>query len=147
MKSILMVALMLMTGSLPAWAALGNDIASVDADAQVLHGQHKMVAKVGYNLHQITTPDGSVVNEFVSPAGTVFGISWQSHSMPNLTQLLGSHMTDLQQGERTHVVPRRAVTIQTDDFVFSSIGHMRSFRGRAYVRSLVPSNVKAEVVQ
>ena len=147
MKSILTVLLMLMMGSLPAWAALGDIESSVNSDAQALGGQHRMVAKVGYNLHQITAADGSVVNEFVSPTGIVFGISWQGHFVPNLQQLLGSHMTDLQQGQRAHVVPRRAVTIQTDDFVFTSVGHLRNFRGRAYVPSLVPANLPAEVVQ
>jgi len=138
---------MLMMGSLPAWAALGSDVASVESDAQVLHGQHVMVAKVGYNLHQITLQDGSAVNEFVSPAGIVFGVSWTGHFMPNLHQLLGSYITNLQQGQRTQVVPRRAVTIQGDNFVFSSMGHARFFRGRAYVPGLVPANLTAEVVQ
>jgi len=147
MKSILAVLLMLMMGSLPAWAALGDDVSSVNSDVQALRGQHRMVVKVGYNLHQITTPDGSVVNEFVSPAGTVFGVSWQGHFMPNLQQLLGTYLTNLQQGQRTQVVRRRAVTIQGDNFVFSSVGHLRSFRGRAYVPGLVPANLTPEVVQ
>jgi len=147
MKSILTALLMLMMGSVPAWAALGSDVSSVNADAQVLGGQHIMVAKVGYNVHQITHADGSVVNEFVSPAGIVFGVSWTGHFMPNLQQLLGSYMTNLQQGQRTQWVRRRAVTIQGDNFVFSSMGHARFFRGRAYVPGLVPANLTAEVVQ
>ncbi|MGA2986794.1 MAG: DUF2844 domain-containing protein [Terriglobia bacterium] len=146
MKSIFAVLLMLM-GSVPAWAALGDNIASVNSDAQVLGGKHQIVAKVGYNLHQITMADGSVVNEFASPAGTVFGVSWQGHFMPNLQQLLGTYMTNLQQGQRTQAVRRRAVAIQGDNFVFSSMGHMRSFRGRAYVPGLVPANLTPEVVQ
>jgi len=147
MKSILTVLLMLMMGSLPAWAALGSDVSSVDSDAQVLRGQHIRLAKVGYNLHQITTPDGSVVNEFVSPAGTVFGVSWNGHFAPNLQQLLGTYMTNFQQGQRTQYVRRRAVTIQGDNFVYSSFGVGRNFRGRAYVPGLVPANLTAEVVQ
>jgi hypothetical protein len=147
MKRILTILLMLMMGSIPAWAALGDDVSSVDSDAQVLRGQHVMVAKVGYNLHQITTAEGSVVNEFVSPAGVVFGVSWQGHSLPNLQQLLGIHLVDLQQGQRTNVARRRAVTIEGDDFVFSNIGHSRFFRGRAYVPSMIPLNITAEVVQ
>ncbi|MGO8816188.1 MAG: DUF2844 domain-containing protein [Terriglobia bacterium] len=147
MKSTFAVLLMLLMGSVPAWAALGENVASVDTDVQVLGGQRAMIAKEGYNLHQITMKDGSVVNEFVSPAGYVFGVSWRSHFMPNLQQLLGSHMADLQQGQRTNVVPHRAVTIQTDNFVFSSFGHMRSFRGRSYVPGLVPANLTPEVVQ
>ncbi|HLX69695.1 MAG TPA: DUF2844 domain-containing protein [Verrucomicrobiae bacterium] len=147
MKRILTVLLMLMAGSLPAWAALGGTAASVESDAQVLGGQHKMIAKVGYNLHQITRSDGSVVNEFVSPAGVVFGVSWQGHSLPNFSQVLGAHLSDFQNGQRTNVVPRRAVTIQTGDFVLISIGHDRYFRGRAFVRSQIPSNLTPEVVQ
>jgi len=147
MKSILTFLLMLIMGSVPAWAALGGDVSSVNSDVQVLGGQHVMVAKVGYNLHQITRPDGSVIKEFASPAGVVFGISWQGHFVPNLQQLLGTYMTNFQQGQRVQVVRRRAITIEGDNFVFSSMGHMRSFRGRAYVPGLVPASLTAEVVQ
>jgi hypothetical protein len=147
MKRILTVLLMLMASGLPAWAALGDNVSSVDSDAQVLRGQHVMVARVGYSLHQITSPDGSVVNEFVSPAGAVFGISWTGHFAPNLHQLLGTYMTNFQQGQVTQRVPRRSITIQGDNFVFSSVGHLRSFRGRAYVPGLVPANLTPEVVQ
>jgi len=138
---------MLVVGSLPAWGALGGNISSVDADTQALAGKHLMVSKAGYDLHQITTTDGSVVNEFVSPAGVVFGISWQGHSLPNLSQLLGAHLADFQAGRRTNLIPRRGVTVQTDDFVLTNIGHQRSYRGRAYVPSLIPANLTPEVVQ
>jgi hypothetical protein len=87
------------------------------------------------------------VNEFVSPAGLVFGISWQGHHVPNLSQLLGSYIVNFQQGQRTQVVPRRAVTVQGDNFVLSSMGHMLNFRGRAYVPGLIPANLAVEVVQ
>ncbi len=147
MKSILAVLLLLTMGSLPAWAALGDNVSSVNSDLKVLGGQRHVVLNAGYELHQITTPDGSVVKEFVSPGGVVFGISWQGHSMPNLQQLLGSYMKEVQQAQRTQIVRRRAVLIQTDHFVFSSSGHLRSFRGRAYLPSLVPGNVRPEVVK
>jgi hypothetical protein len=147
MKSILMVLLMLAMGSLPAWAALGGNESSVNSDVQALGGQHSVVARVGYNLHQITASDGSVVNEFVSPAGVVFGISWQGRSLPNFSQLLGAHLADLQNGRRTNVVPRRSVTVQAGDFVLTSIGHGRYFRGRAFVPSMIPANLTPEVVR
>jgi len=147
MKKIFAVLVMLMMGSLPAWAALGSDEASVLSDAQALRGQHALVAKAGYNVHQITMPDGGVVKEFVSPAGTVFAVSWKTHFMPNLPQLLGTYMTNLQQGQRTRVVPRRAVTIQGDNFMFTSFGLTGSFHGSAYVPSLVPANLTMQGVQ
>ena len=147
MKRNLALLVILMMGSTRAWAALGNNVASVDADAQAFRGEHVVVAKAGYNLHQITFSDGSVVKEFVSPAGTVFAVAWQGHFIPNLQQLLGAYVTNLQQDQRTRVIPRRGVTIQGSDFVFTSFGLNRSFRGRAYVPSLVPANLTMEVVQ
>jgi len=147
MKRKLAVLTMLMMASTPAWAALGNNAASVDADAQAFGGQHAIVAKAGFNLHQITLQDGSTVNEYVSPAGTVFAISWKSHFMPNLNQLLGSYISNLQQGQRTQWIRRRAITIQGDNFVFTSFGRMGSFQGRVLVPSLLPANITAAVVQ
>jgi hypothetical protein len=147
MKSILRVVLMLLVASVPAWAALGDSVSSVDTDTQALNGTHVMVAKVGYNLHQITMKDGSVVNEYASPAGVIFGVSWRSHITPNLSFLLGTYYTNYQQGTVVRRIPRRAITIEGDNFVFSSAGHMRSFSGRAYVPGLVPANLTAEVVQ
>jgi len=147
MKWILAVLCLLVMGSIPAWAALGDNVASVISDAQAMGGQHRLLAREGFSLHQITMADGSVVNEYVSPAGMVFGVSWQAHSIPSMQQLLGSYMPNLQQGQRTHVIPRRAVTVEGDNFVFSSVGHARFFKGRAYVPGLVPANLTPEVVQ
>jgi hypothetical protein len=136
-----------MLGSVPAWAALGEAESSVDADVQVMGGQHIMKAQVGYKVHQITGADGSVVSEFVSPVGLVFGVSWTGHGVPNLPQLLGNYMTNFQQGKVIQRIPRRAITIQGDNFVFSSVGHLRFFHGRAYVPGLVPPSLTPEVVQ
>ena len=147
MLRILAVLLVLMTGSLPAWAALGDDVSSVDSDLRVLGGQRHIMAYSRYSLHQITTTNGSIVKEFVSPAGKVFGVSWQGNSMPNLQQLLGSYMTEVQRAERTQIVRRRSVLIQTNDLEFYSIGHLRSFQGHAYVPGLIPSDVTPEVVK
>ena len=146
MKSILRVLLMLSLGSVPAWAALGGSVATVTADVQAFNGQHQLFSKVGYNLHQITTR-GGVVNEFVSSNGTVFGVSWQGQFHPDFRQLLGTHLTDLQSGQRINAVGRRGVTIQNTDFVLVNVGHGHFFRGRAYIPSLVPANLTAEVVQ
>ena len=133
----------------PAQAVLGELEASVNTDQQALHGSHKEEAREGYKVHQITASDGSVVKEFVSPGGLVFEITWQARQMPNLQQLLGANMTELQTALQSN--PRRhsrgALIVRTDKLVFVSGGHMRSFHGYAYVPSLVPSNVSPEAVQ
>jgi hypothetical protein len=120
----------------------------VSTDGQFLRGQVRDEVHQGYRLHIITDPGGTVVREYVSPAGIVFGISWQGPFVPNMQQLLGTYFTHLQQVEQSlterHGGP---LLIQKDNFVFISGGHMRSYRGRAYVPSLLPTNVSAEVVQ
>lgn len=146
MKSIYLMLLMLTMGSLPAWATLGEYESTVIVDQKVIPGEDRQEMRYGYHLHQITSSDGSYVREYVAPSGIVFGVSWQGHAVPNLQQLLGSHMADLQSSPK-RVVPRRSVLVKTDTFVFVSVGHLRSFQGHAYVPSLIPSNLTPEVVQ
>jgi len=146
MRKTLMVLLTLAATGLPAWAALGEYESSVDVDQMYIAGVHRQQVRQGYRLHEITAEDGSYVREYVGPSGIVFGVSWQGRAIPNLQQLLGSHMADLEQSPR-RVVPRRSLLIRTDKFVFVSNSHLRMFQGHAYVPSLIPSNLGSEVVQ
>jgi hypothetical protein len=148
-KATLALSILTMLGAPPVWAVLGGQESSVSLDLQVLHGTDREEAHQGYKFHQITVPDGTVVKEFVSPAGLVFGISWQAPHMPNLQQLLGSNMAELQAAvaARTHRNSGGPLIVRTDRLVFVSGGHMRAFHGYAYVPGLVPSNVSPEVVQ
>jgi hypothetical protein len=146
MKHIFTVLLMLMMGTLPAWATLGEYEGSVTLDQQYIRGEDRQEVRQGYRLHQITAPDGSFVREYATPGGKIFGVSWQGRSLPNLQQLLGSYMTNLQQAEK-RIVPRRSLVVRTDTFVFVSVGHLGTFQGHAYVPSLIPNNLGPEVVQ
>ena len=91
-----------------------------------------------------------MVKEFVSPAGLVFGVAWQTPRMPNLQQLLGSNITELQvtlQSKTPRPPTGGPLIVRTPKLVFVSGGHLRSFHGYAYIRSLVPGGVSAEVVR
>jgi len=148
MKTALVVLLILAVGATPAWAVLGEDEPSVSLDQEYMRGEIRAEAHQGYRLHQITSPNGAAVREYVSPEGKVFGISWQAPFMPNLQQLLGSYFTYVQEVTRSQVRRRGGpLVVRKNDFVFVSGGHMRSFHGHAYVPSLLPPNVSAEVVQ
>ena len=139
---------MLLLGTAPAWAVLGEYESSVSLDQQVLRGEIREEIRLGYKFHQITSPNGTIVREFVSPNGKVFGISWQAPFMPNLQQLLGSYFPELDQAARSQVRRRGGpLVVRTDKLVLVSAGHMRSFHGHAYVPSLLPNNVSAEVVR
>jgi hypothetical protein len=149
MKNILGVLLILTLGTVPAWAVLGQYESSVSVDQQYLRSADNVQALQGYKVHQLTTANGTIVREYVSPQGLVFGVAWQGHFMPNVRQLLGSYATKIQTASpaQTQVRHLRGLIVKTDDFVFVNSGHMRFWKGRAYVPSLVPSNVSVEVVR
>lgn len=139
---------MLAVGAVPAWAVLGQYESSVSLDQQYMRGELRETAAEGYKFHQITAPSGAVVREYVSPEGKVFGIAWQAPVIPNLQQLLGSYFTEVQQAAQSRTKRRGGpFIVRTNDFVFASGGHMRAYHGSAYVPSLLPKNVSAEVVR
>ena len=148
MRSILGVLLCLILGAIPASAVLGEYESSVSLDQQSLRGEVRTSTGPGYRLLQINAPNGAVVREYVSPQGKVFGVAWQSPYIPNLQQLLGSYFNEVEKAALSGTRRRGApLIVRSGDFVFSSGGHMHAFHGRAYVPSLLPSNLSPEVVR
>ncbi len=95
MKILWSTLLIVLLGAAPGWAVLGEYASSIDLDQQILGGEQRELARQGYQVHELISPDGLVVKEFVSQAGLVFGVTWQAPQMPNLQQLLGDHdLTD-----------------------------------------------------
>ncbi len=147
MKRALIILAVFCVWTQPAWAALGGSVDSIQSDQIRLRGQLRTTLLQGYIVHQITARDGSIVKEFVSPAGKVFGVSWQGTAMPDLSQLLGTYYADFQNSPRPTLRRRGPVIVRTDKLVVESSGHMRAFHGRAYANDLLPANVAPEVVQ
>lgn len=145
----LLSVILILCAASPAWAALGEYESSVDLDARALRGSDRIEPREAYRVHEITAANGLVVKEYVSPAGLVFGVSWQSSTMPNLQPLLGNSMADLQAAlsARTGRAGRGPLIVRTARLVFTSGGHMRAFHGYAYVPSLVPERVSPEAVR
>lgn len=82
MKSMFAFLLMLMLGSVPAWAALGQYEGSVALDQSHMRAEDHVQAFQAYKVHMLTTTNGVTVREFVSPQGMVFGVSWGDDSNP-----------------------------------------------------------------
>jgi len=149
MKTTLSVLLILILGNIPAWAALGQSEASVTADQQHMKSEDRVQTFQAYKIHQLTTASGPTVREYVSPQGVVFGIAWQGRFTPDMNQLLGTYVANLQTATpaQTQIRRLRGVTVKTSDFVYSNFCRMRTCTGRAYVPGLVPSNVSVEVMR
>ena len=131
----------------PAHAGLGATTASIEPDRASMKGQLRSRSEAGYSVDEITTPAGTVVREYISPAGVVFAVSWYGPSMPNLQHTFGSYFTQFQ----TAVQARRAqqsqlrghnrLEIHTPSLVVHAMGHMRQYFGVAYVPALMPTNL------
>ena len=133
---------------LPAMAVLGDNAASVLNDQARMKGTLRSVDAHAYVMHEITSSTGTVVREFVSPAGAVFGVAWEGQFPPDLQQLLGPYYQQAQQAQQeasSAQQPRRRrapVAIETPGLVMYESGHVRSFHGQAYIPQLVPQGVQ-----
>lgn len=128
-------------------AALGDDVATVAADRARLASVLRVEHGARYDTHELIVPTGTIVREHVSPAGRVFAVSWQGPWPPDLRHLLGRYFdrfsAHLAAGRRG----RGPLVIDEPDLVVVWSGHPRAFRGRAYVRSLVPVDVDATTIR
>jgi len=134
--------------TVPAFATLGEDVSSVQSDQTRMKAAVRFLPGQAYSIHEMSAPGGTVVREFVSTAGTVFGVTWQGSFAPDLRQLLGAHFEEYVQAAQVPTNRRgRGLHIETDDLVFESGGHMRFISGRAYLRSKMPQGVRADEIR
>jgi hypothetical protein len=124
----------------PARAALGGSADSVEADRLSMKGQTLPVAGA-LQQQVLQLPSGTVVTEYVGANGLVYAVTWSGPTLPNLQQILGNYFANYQTAARAPVVRRRLVRLDSPGLVIESSGHMRSFMGRAWVPSMLPSGV------
>jgi hypothetical protein len=136
--------------AMTAHAALGGDIASVQADQVHMQGSVRMSSATGYTVQEIQGSNGIVVREYLSNGGKVFGVAWQGPWPPDLHQLLGSYFGQFEQAlkaQRAEHIGRRPLLINQPGLVVGMGGHPRSFFGHAYVPDMLPAEVHAEDIQ
>lgn len=144
----LALAALLLAGQalMPARAGLGETVASVQADRLSLKGQLRARSGAGYSVQEITAATGTVVREYVSPAGVIFAVRWSGPAMPDLQRTLGAYFAQYQAALKAQrrSGPRGGhnhVEIRAPSLVVHAGGHMRQYFGIAYVPSLVPPNL------
>jgi hypothetical protein len=137
--------------AVPAFAGLGEDASSVQADQAHMLGTLKTTQTETYTVTEIQAPTGIVVREYVSPtSGKVFGVAWQGAWPPDMRQVLASYFTQYRQAVQAPAnsrAGRHPMMIVLPGLVVESGGHMRSFVGRAYVPGSVPQGVSAEAIR
>ncbi len=144
-----------LTVTQPSWAVLGDNAASVLADQARMKGTLHSTDRTSYVLHEITLASGDKIREYVSPAGAVFAVAWDSQAPPNFQQLLGPYYQQAQQAAADKAAaqsadvqqPRRRgapIAIETPTLVFYQGGRPRSFHGQAYIPQLLPQGVTGQ---
>jgi|SRR6185437_3061787 len=132
--------------SYSAFAALGGDVTSIQADQAHMRAQRRVIQNAAYTVHEMKSESTTVVREFVSPDGKVFGISWRGPTRPDLQQMLGNYYSEFAAARPTRRM-HGPVTIRTQNLVIQSGGHMRALTGRAYVPAMVPAEVRLEDIK
>lgn len=130
--------------SLRAFAGLGQDVSSIRSDATHLRASVNFLPGGAYSTHEMRLNTGTTVREFVSPAGQVFGVSWQGPSAPDLRQLLGEYFDQYLHAAESSAPRHHVVHIEAGDLVFESGGHMGFLVGRAYLRSKLPDGASSD---
>ncbi len=133
-----------------ASASLGGDVSSVQVDQALMRGSRQVETALFYTLHEIRLPGGTRVREYVSPGGTVFGISWEGAFRPDLRQLLGAYFDEFLEAARAANRKRGGrgpVKIVRPGLVVHMGGHPRAFFGRAFVPGLLPPGFSADNIK
>jgi hypothetical protein len=136
--------------ALPAFATLGGNESSVEADRAQMKATVTMSKTNAYSVHEIKTNFGTVVREYVSAGGQVFGVAWQGPFIPDMQQLLGTYFQQYStaaKAAREKARGRRPLDIHEQGLVMQSSGHLRAYWGRAFDPGLVPQGIKLEEIR
>lgn len=131
---------------LQARAALGEPVASVQADGVRMKAALRVQASSGYTVHELQDANGTTVREFVSPAGVVFAVDWRGPFKPDLAGLLGRSFRAYASAPRSVGSDRNHLAIDTDGLVVRAGGRQRGFFGRAWIPALVPAGLDPAVL-
>lgn len=143
LRTVTLLSLMTLCGF--AHATLGGNAASVQADRVRMKAIERSARNESlYSVNESTTPSGTVVKQYLDANGTVFAVSWQGPTIPDLRQLLGTYFDAYSGSSRNKHRGHGHYTVKQSDLVVQSSGHARAFAGKAYVPSLLPQGVAVE---
>lgn len=156
---------------LHAFATLGGDAASIDADRAALGPATAATASAtasasaasqapastpppslpGTTIQTLTLNTGTIVREYLSTAGVVFAVSWDGPVLPQLKQLLGpdnfEQYTGAMNTARSQSGSRGYANVSLPGLAVESAGHMGAFFGRAWLPASLPAGITAKDIQ
>lgn len=131
-----------------AQATLGGAVSSVSSSRTSMKAVMATASvAASYTDNVITQSSGVVVHEYTNSDGTVFAVTWHGPVQPDLQTLLGSYFADYVDARKSRTGAQRNLSqlhSSTSSLVIHAGGHRGAFAGRAYLPSLVPSDVTVE---
>jgi hypothetical protein len=128
----------------PARGALGDDVAAVAKDRARMQANLHIQQRGNYEVHELATPIGTTVREFVGQDSKVFAVSWSGGWRPNLRDIMGAHYDRFIDGTRGKLRARGPVRIDLPGMVVVMGGHLRTFFGQVYLTDLLPVGVQPQ---
>jgi len=113
--------------STPALAALGGDVSSVQTDRTRFKASVQFSPAAHYSVHELTAPTGTVIREYMTEDGHVFGVTWQDLGGPTCasssdpTSLTSSRLQSQAYGAQW------AAELRSSRLVIEMSGHPRAF--------------------
>ena len=124
-----------------ALAALGDQEAALYLESAVLSAK-KAEIQAGpikaLRVHTAQLPSAKL-KQFIYN-GKVFAVAWNGHKKPDLTVILGTHHTKYLAAKRNrqNISGQKFQRLEQENLIYQGVGHMRSFRGYAYLSPLPP---------
>ena len=149
-RQVVTATLLVLLASHSTFAALGDNVSSVKADQARMKGTLRVTQTQSFEVHEITAEHGTVVREFVSPEGNVFGVVWKGQFIPDLQQLYGNYFdqySEAAKAQKASYVGRRPLNVQLPGLVVQMSGHMRAYSGRAFLPGMLSQGVAADSIR
>ncbi len=137
--SILASLLVLLAFTSRTQAAVGDDASAVAADQTRLHAKVRLVPMKGYVIHELTTPAGATIREYVGGAGKIFAVAWSGGWRPDLQEIMGSRYDEYIAARRGQRRARGPIRVELPGMVVVMGSYLRNFWGRVTLTDLAPS--------
>jgi hypothetical protein len=129
-------------GQAPSVARSSSALASAPAARALAAGP--VAGSSLYTSHPQQLENGTVVQEYATPAGLVFAVTWRGPVLPDLSLLLGEFFSGYKlETDQARALGKRGspVNVMSQKLIVRSSGRMRSFAGYAYAPELIPAGV------
>lgn len=130
-----------------AWASLGQNAQSIISDGTPTGTlQNSPIPSI--KEQTVTDVNGTQITEFLSN-GTVFGLTWSGHQIPNFTQIFTPTYSQLFQTQLPSLKPghlHSPIAVTHTQLVVHIYGHMGYSAGSAYLPTHIPHGITLSVL-